>query len=143
MHDLWRSSFVYKKIGLYIAFGQTVIATVGSLFFSEILKLTPCALCWLQRFFMYPLIVVLGLAIKGKLKRVQWWALPLSLGGMILAFFHALIYYGVIPESGKICFTGVSCAARYVELFGFVSIPIMSLSAFGVITLGLLFYDEK
>ncbi|MGR5922655.1 disulfide bond formation protein B [Bacillus pacificus] len=41
----------------------SLIATCGSLYFSEILGFTPCNLCWYQRIFMYPLIFLIIIAM--------------------------------------------------------------------------------
>ena len=49
---------------IYIAYLQAWIATLGSLYFSEVRQFQPCLLCWYQRILMYPLIIIFGVAIN-------------------------------------------------------------------------------
>jgi len=120
---------------LYVAFAQALVATLGSLFFSEVMMLTPCKLCWYQRILMYPLTVILAVGILRKDKRVWQYVLPLSILGWITALYHVLLYYGVIAENLVPCAMGVSCTTRYIAWFGFLSIPLLSLVAFSVINI--------
>lgn len=109
-------------------------ATLGSLFFSQVMGFPPCMLCWYQRICLFPLVLVLGAGLFPlDLKAVKF-ALPLALAGLATALYHNLMYVGVIPESLRPCAAGVSCTEKYIELFGFVSIPLMSLLAFAAIT---------
>ena len=126
----------------YVAWTQALIATAGSLAFSEVLKLPPCTLCWYQRIAMYPLVLILGVGITLGDRRLALYALPLSLIGLAIAIYHNLLYYGVLPEGAVQCSLGVSCTARQLELLGFLTIPLMSVIAFGVITLSLLGYQR-
>ncbi|MBX3030284.1 MAG: disulfide bond formation protein B [Chloroflexi bacterium] len=118
----------------YLAWAQALIATVGSLMASEVYGLQPCTLCWYQRILMYPLVLVIGVGILTRGRRLRLYVLPLSLLGLAVATYHNLLYYGVITESVTQCTTGVSCTARLIELFGFVTIPLLSLTAFAVIS---------
>jgi disulfide bond formation protein DsbB len=118
---------------LQLALLQATIATVMSLFFSEVLKLPPCILCWYQRICMYPLIAILAVGIWRKDKNIPYMILPLSLIGTIIALYHNLLYYKIIPESLAPCVQGVSCTSKLIEIFGFVTIPLMSLCAFLII----------
>lgn len=127
-----------REVLPYIAWTQALVATIGSLGFSEILQLTPCTLCWYQRIAMYPLVLVLGAGIVLGDRRLALYALPLSVVGLAIATYHNLLYYGVLPEGIVQCALGVSCAERQLEWFGFVTIPVLSLIAFAVITLALL-----
>jgi disulfide bond formation protein DsbB len=113
-----------------LALLQAVIAMAGSLFFSEIMKLPPCLLCWYQRICMYPLVVILGVGIWKKDKNIPFFVLPLSITGTIIAFYHNLLYYKIIPESLAPCTEGISCTTKQIEIFGFITIPLLSLLAF-------------
>ena len=124
----------------YLAWAQALIATTGSLFFSEVLRLTPCVLCWYQRILMYPLVVVLAVGILTRDRRVRLYVLPLSLLGLVVAAYHNLLYFRIIPEGLTQCTLGVSCTDRQVALLGFIDIPLMSLTAFAVITVAMLLY---
>ena len=109
-------------------------ATLGSLFFSEIMDLPPCSLCWYQRVFMFPLALVLFMGLFPFDPKVVRYALPLSAAGSLVALYHMLLQVGVIPESAAPCSQGVSCADVDLLVFGFVSIPMLSLFAFGAVT---------
>ena len=118
----------------YLAWAQALVATVGSLMASEVFGLPPCSLCWYQRILMYPLVLIIGVGILTRDRYLRAYVLPMSLLGLGIALYHNLLYYGLIPESVMQCTTGVSCTARLVELFGFVTIPLLSLTAFAVIS---------
>ena len=124
-----------KQYILYIAFAQALIAMLGSLFFSEILKLPPCILCWYQRICLYPLVVILAVGILRKDKRVYEYALPLGFVGWLISIYHNLLYYKILPESVAPCTQGISCTTKQIELFGFVTIPLMAFLAFSVINI--------
>ncbi len=135
-------SLVLKKYLLFLPWTVALIATLGSLFFSEILKYPPCVLCWYQRICMYPLILILGVGIIKKDKFITSYALPLSLIGTLFAFYHNLLYYNIITEALAPCSTGVSCTTKYLTIFGFITIPILSLLAFLTINISLIIYNR-
>ncbi len=118
----------------YVAWAQALLATCGSLYFSEIAGYLPCLLCWYQRIAMYPLVVVLGVGILRREKKLYQYVLPFSIIGGVIALFHVLLYYGVFPESEQTCRAGVSCTTKYIEWVGFLTIPLLSFLAFAVIT---------
>ena len=109
-------------------------STLGSLFFSEIMELPPCSLCWYQRVFMFPLVVVLSMGLFPFDSRVVRYALPLSVLGTLVALYHVLLQGGVVPESAAPCSQGVSCSDVDLLVLGFASIPVLSLIAFGAVT---------
>jgi len=129
-----------KENVLYIAWFQAVVATAGSLFFSEILHYPPCVLCWYQRIAIYPLVAILMVGIVKKDKNLAWYVLPLTLVGMAISIFHNLLYYKLIPDELAPCVTGVSCTTKFVEYFGFITIPLLSLGAFIVINACVIYY---
>ncbi|HWP63896.1 MAG TPA: disulfide oxidoreductase [Candidatus Binatia bacterium] len=133
----WRSALVY------VAWAQALVATLGSLFFSEVMRFTPCVLCWYQRIFMYPLLVILTVGVLDRDPRIRRYVLPLSVLGLLVSVFHNLLFYGVIPEEVTQCRLGVSCTIRYFDFAGFIDIPQMSLVAFTVITVAMLLYRPK
>lgn len=131
----------------YIAWFQAAIATAGSLFFSEVMGLPPCVLCWYQRIAMYPLVLILGVAIVRRDRSILVYSLPFALVGLIISIYHNLLYYGFVSESIVPCTSGVSCTSRQLEWFGFVTIPLLSLTAFTMITacliMGKLYLKQK
>ncbi len=118
----------------YIAWFQAAMATAGSLFFSEVMGLPPCVLCWYQRIAMYPLVIILGIAIVRREKSIVSYSLPFALLGLLISIYHNLLYYGLVAESIVPCTSGVSCTSRQLEWFGFVTIPLLSLVAFTIIS---------
>ncbi len=120
--------------GLYLAWLVSIVATSGSLYFSEVRHFVPCTLCWYQRILMYPLIIVLGIASYRQDGKIVGYTLPLSILGAIVALYHVLEQS--IPGFGApaLCRAGVPCSARYIDWLGFISIPVLSLTAFVLIT---------
>lgn len=127
----------------YSAWIIALVAMVGSLFFSEVMNLPPCVLCWYQRIAMYPLVLIIGIGIIQRDSRMKSYALPLCLIGLAISIYHNLLYYGIIPESITPCTQGISCTSRQIEFLGFITIPLMALTAFVSIALCLLFYKKK
>lgn len=128
---------------VYVAWVQALVATLGSLFFSEIMQLPPCILCWYQRIAMYPLVFILTVGILLRDIRLKYYVLPLSLTGLAISIYHNLLYYKLIPESITPCTTGISCTTRQIEWLGFITIPLMAMTAFTVISLGMLFFKPE
>ena len=116
--------------------------TLGSLFFSEVMELPPCSLCWMQRVFMFPLSIILLIGLFPFDARVARYGLPLSAIGGAVALYHLLLQIGVIPESAAPCRQGVLCSEAQVAIFGFVSIPMLSLLVFASVT-GLLWILKR
>ena len=109
------------------------VATLGSLFFSDVMGYAPCVLCWYQRIFIYPLVLIFGAGLFAFDRQVIKYSLPLAIVGWCVALYHTLLYGGLIPKSIQPCSEGVPCDEKYIELFGFLSIPLMSLLAFSAV----------
>jgi len=127
----------------YAAWIIALVATVGSLFFSEVMQLPPCVLCWYQRIAMYPLVLIIGVGIILRDRRMKNYALPVSLIGLGIAVYHNLLYYGILPESVAPCTQGISCTSVQLEWLGFITIPLLSLTAFVLVNLCLPFYKPN
>ncbi|WP_217390284.1 disulfide bond formation protein B [Deefgea piscis] len=127
---------------LFICWLIAATSTFGSLFFSEVMHIPPCVLCWYQRIPMYSLLVIFSVALFPLDRRVTRYALPLAVIGCLFAFYHLLIYSGVIPEGMQPCTAEVSCAKIDLELIGFITIPLMSVVAFSLM-IGLLLKISK
>ena len=89
---------------------------------------------------MYPIAFISGIALYRKGESWAWYVLLLALTGLIIAIYHNLLYYGVLPESVQPCTLGISCTTRQLDWLGFISIPLMSLAAFVLISLSSLLY---
>ncbi len=121
------------KNALYIALVQAVVAFLGSMYFSNIAGFPPCVLCWYQRILMFPLSIALIVGILRKDSGVHLYILPPAIIGWVIALYHNLLYYKIISDALAPCATGVSCTTKFIEYFGFVTIPLLSFIAFSVI----------
>lgn len=126
-HPAWRYAFAAWLIA--------TISALGALFLGEVMGYAPCVLCWYQRIFMFPLVFVLAAGLFPLDSRLVRYALPLALAGWLVALFHVLLVAGVIPESATPCTKGVPCSQVQLQLFGFVTIPLLSLAAFSTINI--------
>lgn len=115
---------------IWMAFAVAAIATLGSLFFSEISQFIPCRLCWFQRIGMYPLAVILLIAaIRRDTRGGALYGLPLAAFGAIVAIYH--IYIENHPEAETAgCKIGAPCATKWIDKFGYITIPTLALTAF-------------
>lgn len=122
-----------KQFFLYTAWIVSVIATLGSLYFSEIHGFIPCELCWYQRILMYPLTLVLGIGTFQNDLAVKKYVLPMAVIGWSISLFHYL--QQKVPGFAKIkpCVDGVPCSAEYINWLGFITIPFLALIAFTLI----------
>ena len=118
---------------LFLTWLVASISVLGSLFFSYVMEFAPCVLCWYQRVFLFPLVLILAVGLFPFDRNVVKFALPLAIAGWLTAFYHNLLYAGVIPESIQPCSKGVSCTEEYINIFGFLTIPMLSLLSFSAI----------
>ena len=122
----------YLKLALTVA----LTATLGSLFYSEIASFTPCKLCWFERIFMYPQVVLFGIAMWKKDTKIWIYSLSLSIIGAFISFYHYLLQIGILP-AGSCDAVGrsVSCSKVFVMTFGYITIPLMAGTAFALLIL--------
>ena len=116
-------------------FGAWIVATgatITSLFFSEIVQVPVCELCWYQRTVMYPLVPILALGLFPHDPKVVRYGLPLVAIGWLTALYHVLLVAGIIPESAQPCVQGIPCSETHLVLLG-LNIPTMSLLTFTLI----------
>jgi len=123
---------VFSGWTLWMAWAVALVATLGSLVYSEVIHFVPCRLCWFQRIAMYPLAVVLLVGAIRRDAAARLYALPLAVGGLLISIWHYLIQLNPAWE-GAACDPLNPCSARYVETFGFISIPFMAGIGFIVI----------
>jgi disulfide bond formation protein DsbB len=110
--------------GRWLAFVVAGIAMASSLYYSDVVGFVPCEFCWYQRIAMYPLAVILLVAGITRDDRVAKYAIPIAVIGLALSIYHYQLQ--VFPQQGGSCSSGVPCTTRYVEEFGFISIPFMA-----------------
>jgi disulfide bond formation protein DsbB len=129
-----------------LVFGAWMVAssaTLGALFFGEVMRLPPCTLCWYQRICMFPLAVILPFGLFPFNRGVVRAAIPLAAIGTAVAAFHVLLVAGVIPEQIKPCTQGVPCSETVIEWFGFVTIPLLALLAFVAVLVALIVASRR
>ncbi len=122
-----------------LGFIVALVSTSGSLFYSEIAKYEPCKLCWFQRIFMYPQVLLFGLALYKKQKVIVDYLLLMSVFGLVIALYHYLLQIDLVPS--VVCSVvgySVSCSQRFEMEYGYITIPMMSLTAFFIISASML-----
>jgi disulfide bond formation protein DsbB len=124
-----------SQLFLYGAWLTAIMATLGSLYFSEIRGFIPCELCWYQRIAMYPLVLILGVATFQNDIGLKKIVLPMSIGGGLISLFHYLEQKVPGFAAIKPCANGVPCNAEYINWLGFITIPFLALTAFFLITI--------
>lgn len=121
-----------SPFALTAAWGVALLATGGSLYFSEVAHYTPCTLCWYQRIAMYPLVLILGIAIVRRDIGIRIYAIPLAAIGAVIAVYHWLLERFPELDYGA-CSAGVPCTQKWFEEFGFVTLPFLALVAFSLV----------
>ena len=124
-------------LGLVVA----AVSTAGSLYFSEFQRIPPCSLCWYQRIFMYPNVIILLIAQLKNDSSIIIYLLTLNgIGGIIAAYHTTITYLGI--ESVTCRVGDISCINTDFQYLGFITIPLMSLIAFVVICYLLLLRNQ-
>ena len=114
---------------LTLAFLVAAVCMAGSLYFSEVAHFPPCKLCWYQRYAMYPLVPILGIAAWKRFTRVRPFAAGLAAIGSLISTYHILVERGIVKESAS-CDPTNPCSLIWVKRLGYLTIPTMALSGF-------------
>ena len=128
---------------IFLSFLISLIATLGSLFFSEIMNFVPCSLCWYQRIFMYPLVFLFSINLLFPDDKIYKYSFPLVIIGWIISVYHNLLILKIIPENLSPCVQGVPCSVDYLNWFGFITIPLLSFFAYTSILILLIILKRK
>ena len=128
--DLESNAAFIATWGIWLALIVATGALAMTLIHEQLFGLPACSLCWWQRIFMYPQVLIFGLALKKKLNVwpiVRWMSI---IGGLI-----ALVHYATQWQSNATsCIAGdPACLAKYVFQFGYITIPLMALTVFGIV----------
>ncbi len=134
---------IIRPLALEGAALVAVTCTVGSLYLSEVAGFLPCRLCWIQRGFMYPAAVLLVLALITKRAVLRLVAAALAVIGLAVSIFHR--YEQAYGGIGDFCEADNPCSLRWVNEFGFPTIPTMAGIGFLPIAalLGLRHLDDR
>lgn len=139
---------VLGKFGLYFAWIVSIVATGGSLYLSLGLGYPPCDLCWYQRIFMYPLVMMLGIATYRQDQKIQIYVYPLVAVGGLLSIYHYLVQKVPYFANAQQCSSAISCVGDPLytwtkgTLLEFLTVPLLALIAFLFIFLFLLFSNK-
>ena len=134
-----RLSKLITNSAIPLAFIVALVATSGSLYYSEIANFKPCELCWFQRIFIYPQVILLGVAWLKKEKYILDYSLVMIAVGTIISIYHNYIYYTAKPSG--FCSAAAPCIQQYIVGFGYITIPLLSLTT--LILIGLLLLSKK
>jgi disulfide bond formation protein DsbB len=122
---------VVKQIGgmaLPLAFVVTLVSAAMTLYYSDVLGFEPCPLCWWQRIFLYPQVMLFGLALwKGIPYRLL--SVVLSVFGLGFAVYHHALQ--MLPAGSLPCpASNHSCAAITFVEYGYITYPLMAATLF-------------
>lgn len=124
----------YNQYILSLAFLFAAGALAASMVLSSVYSLIPCELCWYQRILMFPIPLLIAVAMLRRDILVYWYVLPLSVAGMVVAFYQSLLQWGIVGESSLTCNGVVACGDAQVEFLGFLTIPFGAFLVFTGIT---------
>lgn len=116
-----------STFSLYFAWLLALIATLFSLYYSEILQIQPCTLCWYQRICLFPLAWILAMAAYRNEEKIAFYVYPQLLLGAVLAFYQLLLPY----LGGSFLCGGNSSCQEKAFLWLFLPLPLWSLLTFG------------
>lgn len=116
-----------------------LLSSLSAIFIGEVMGQLPCVLCWYQRIAMFPLVLILGLALLRSDESIPMYGTALSALGQLIAGYHTMLYWDWIPPSLEPCGQGPSCKQQVLNLFGYLDLPMLSFLAFTLITVFLIF----
>lgn len=132
----------FKKYTFHFGFLIALGAVSMSLFYSGIIGYPPCELCWIQRIFLYPQLVLFGVKLFRRENNITDSSMILAIIGALISVYHIYVENGgtIGPTCADPASGGVSCAVRYVYEFNYIGIPMMALTMSVFIILILLNY---
>ncbi|MBU3700654.1 MAG: disulfide bond formation protein B [Acidimicrobiia bacterium] len=133
------------RVALPLAWLVAAVTMAGSLYYSKVQGYVPCELCWYQRIVLYPFAVILAIAAWRRDSSIRVYAIPVLCIGVVISVYHSWIQWFPPPSGTSFCTTDTPCTLKYVDEFGFVTLPFMALSAAAVIIalLSISRYDDS
>lgn len=134
----------FKRYSMVYALVVAIASIVGSLGFSEGYAYAPCKLCWVQRIFHYPQAFLFAIALYYKDARVWTYSIWLSVVGFIVAGYQVLIQFNPTLAESSFCTivpAAESCSDILIRAYGYISIPVMSLTLFSCLII--LFWYQR
>lgn len=122
-----------RETFLFVAWVTATLAMFGSLYFSEIRQYEPCELCWYQRILMYPIVLILGIAVIKKDYKAAFYSMWFSaIGALVSTYHYSLQKISLVADNAPAC-GRVPCTGQYINWLGFITIPFLALIAFIII----------
>jgi len=139
----WARDFINKNV-LNLLLGISLSAVLGSLAYSNILNFPPCDLCWIQRIFIFPQPILLIMARWKSDINMVLYLFPLSIIGGVVALYQSLAGWGIGSSLLDCTAQGGACSKLYIMEYGYITIPLMSLSIFVyMITISIIYFKSR
>lgn len=115
----------------------TGTGTFLSLFYSEVLHIAPCSLCWYQRIFIYSSFIIGLLGLWKKDNKILDYISVLTALCLLFGVYHYYIQWGgtaLLPCDATALVS--PCSDKSILVFHYITIPLMSVtSSLGVLLL--------
>lgn len=134
----------FQKHGMKYALVAVSAALIGSLGFSELYAYEPCKLCWVQRIFHYPQLILFAVALRYKDSRVWTYSIWLSVLGILVGVYQIMMQFSptlAVIEICNIIPAAADCSDILIQAYGYVSIPVMSVTLYAALIV--LYYLQK
>lgn len=125
------------RVAPVLAWMVATTCMLGSLYFSETANFEPCRLCWYQRICVYPIAIIMTVALIRRARDAAPYVITLASIGIAVSTYHYLVEWYPTLES-NVCSVDVPCTTVWFREFGFVSLPFMALTGFVTIVTVLL-----
>ena len=145
-HSFFIMLKILGEIAPYVALLVSWVAMTGSLYMSEMLRWPPCPLCWAQRAFMYPLAIILPIAVYIRWQKLPKLVLPMCLIGGSIAFYHYMEVMHIFPPAPCNVFSAVPCEVDLLMISTrstWLAVPLLSLIAFVLIGVGMVLLHKS
>ncbi len=128
-----------QSYGIVIALALSAAGSVITVYYSTILGLEPCPLCWWQRALLYPQVILFCVALIKRERTVACYSIALSVVGFFIAMYQHLLQ--VLPGSGLPCPASgaISCAQRFLFEFNYITYPLAAATMFAALITLMLF----
>jgi len=140
---LLSSTSILAERGLWIGFFVALLASALTLFYSDVLGIAACSLCWWQRIFLYPQIFIFAIAAWKKDSAAALYSIALSTVGAAVALYQHFLQMGVVSAQPCSAIPETDCAARFLFEFGYITFPLMSFSLFVFLIVLMLFVRPR
>ncbi len=118
---------VVRQIGgiaMPLAFVLTLVSAALTLYYSDVLGFEPCPLCWWQRIFLYPQVILFALTLWKRIP-IRLISVVFSIFGLAFALYHHALQ--MLPAGALPCpASNHSCAAITFVEYGYITYPLMA-----------------